>query len=125
MRLSEFNFGEYDARREFLRAEQYFLRTFIDPVSFRLNTLTNRRNYIIIGQKGAGKTACQLYLENEKAAKEGYLSGLISFYGDLTPDDYTDFAKTQRINLVSIDQIDRIETQYDFREVWMACTRFG
>jgi hypothetical protein len=25
MKMSDFNFGEYDARREFLRAEKYFL----------------------------------------------------------------------------------------------------
>jgi hypothetical protein len=118
MKMSEFNFGEYDARREFLRAEQYFMRTFIDPISFPLNTLNNKANYIIVGQKGAGKTACQLYLENEKSKKEGYLSGLISFYDDLTPDDYKDFSKTQKINLISVDQIEKIETQYDFKEVW-------
>ena len=69
MKVSEFNFGEYDARREFLRAEQYFMQTFISPISFPLNTLNNRNNYIIVGQKGSGKTACQLYLENEKAKK--------------------------------------------------------
>jgi hypothetical protein len=118
MKISEFNFGEYDARREFLRAEQYFMQTFISPVSFALNTLSNRNNYIIVGQKGSGKTACQLYLENQKAKKEGYLSGLISFYDDLTPEDYINFASTQRINLISTDQIERIETLYDFKEIW-------
>jgi hypothetical protein len=105
MKLSEFNFGEYDARREFLRDEDYFIQTFIDPISFPLGTLSNRTNYIIVGQKGAGKTACQLYLETNKAKKQGYLSGLISFYEDLTPDDYKDFASTQRINLISLDQL--------------------
>jgi hypothetical protein len=118
MKLSEFNFGEYDARREFLRDENYFIRTFIDPISFPLSTLSNRTNYIIVGQKGAGKTACQLFLENDKAGKQGYLSGLISFYDDLTPDDYKDFASTQRINLVSLEQLTSIETQYDFKEIW-------
>lgn len=54
MKLSEFNFGEYDARREFLRNEKYFSETFIDPVSFPLSTLSNKTNYIIVGQKGAG-----------------------------------------------------------------------
>lgn len=118
MKLSEFNFGEYDARREFLRDEQYFIKTFIDPVSFPLGTLSNRTNYIIVGQKGAGKTACQLFLENDRVKKQGYLSGLISFYDDLTPDDYKDFASTQRINLISLDQLTTIETQYDFKEIW-------
>jgi len=118
MTLSEFNFGEYDARREYLRAPAYFMKTFINPISFQLSTLSNRRNYIIVGQKGAGKTACQLYLENEKANKEGYLSGLISFYDDLTPDDYRDFATTQKMNLIDVDQITKIELQYDFKEVW-------
>lgn len=118
MKLSEFNFGEYDARREFLRDEKYFNKTFIDPISFPLGTLSNKTNYIIVGQKGAGKTACQLHLEAEKAQKQGYLSGLISFYDDLTPDDYKDFSSTQRINLVSLDQLTNIETQYDFKEIW-------
>lgn len=36
MKLSEFNFGEYDARREFLRDERYFISTFIDQSRFRL-----------------------------------------------------------------------------------------
>lgn len=116
--LSEFNFGEYDARREFLRSQSYFMETFIDPISFPLGTLSNKTNYIIVGQKGAGKTACQLYLESDRAQRQGYLSGLISFYDDLTPDDYTDFASTQRMNLISLDQLTSIESQYDFKEVW-------
>jgi len=118
MKLSDFNFGEYDARREFLRNEKYFTETFIDPVSFPLSTLSNKTNYIIVGQKGAGKTACQLHLETQKAKQQGYLSGLISFYEDLTPDDYKDFSSTQRINLISLEQITSIETQYDFKEIW-------
>jgi hypothetical protein len=36
MTLSEFNFGEYDARREYLRAPAYFMKTFINPISFQL-----------------------------------------------------------------------------------------
>jgi hypothetical protein len=118
MKISEFNFGEYDARREFLRSQKYFLNTFIDPISFPLSTLSNKNNYIIVGQKGAGKTACQLYLETEKSEREGYISDLISFYDDLSPDDYKDFASTQKINLLSIDDLDKLELLYDFREVW-------
>jgi hypothetical protein len=118
MKLSEFNFGEYDARREFLRDKNYFIKTFIDPVSFPLGTLSNRTNYIIVGQKGAGKTACQLFLETDRADRQGYLSGLISFYDDLTPDDYKSFSSTQRINLVSLEQLTSLETQYDFKEIW-------
>lgn len=57
-------------------------------------------------------------MESERAKKQGYLSGLISFYDDLTPDDYKDFASTQRINLVNLDQLANIELQYDFKEVW-------
>jgi hypothetical protein len=118
IKLSEFNFGEYDARREFLRNESYFIKTFIDPISFPLVTLSNKTNYIIVGQKGAGKTACQLYLENDRSQKQGYLSGLISFYDDLTSDDYKDFSSTQRMNLISLDQLSKIENQYDFKEIW-------
>lgn len=116
--LSLFNFGEYDARREFLRAEQYFMKTFIDPISFSLGTLSNSRNYIIVGQKGSGKSACQIYLEEKKKKDEGYITDIISFYDDLTNDDYKDFSKTQRINLLNIENITQIESSYDFRDIW-------
>jgi hypothetical protein len=118
MKISEFNFGEYDARREFLRAEKYFLDSFVDPNSFPLSTLNNRSNYIIIGQKGAGKTACQLYLEVEKARTSGYINDLISFFDDLSAEDYRDFAKTQKINLIELDKATDFATLYDFKEVW-------
>lgn len=118
MVLSAFNFGEYDARREYLRAQQYFMKSFIDPISFSLGTLSNSRNYIIVGQKGSGKSACQIYLENEKTDREGYIADLISFYDELTADDYRDFASTQRINFVNLSDITQIENSYDFRDVW-------
>lgn len=116
--LSQFNFGEYDARREYLRAQQYFMKSFIDPISFSLGTLSNSRNYIIVGQKGSGKSACQIYLENEKTEKEGYIADLISFYDELTAEDYRDFASTQRINFVALADITQIESSYDFRDIW-------
>ena len=55
MRLIDFNFGEYDARQEFLRTQEYFIRTFIDPISFSLPTHSNRKNYIMVRQKELGK----------------------------------------------------------------------
>ena len=116
--ISSFNFGEYDARREYLRERSFFLESFITPVSFPLNTLRNNKNYIIVGQKGAGKTACQIFLDGEKKEKEGYITDLISFYDDLKPEDYKDFAKTQTINLIDISKAGRIEGIYDFKSIW-------
>ena len=117
-KMSDFNFGEYDARREFIRGREYFRQSFIDPISFGLETLRNDKNFIIVGQKGAGKTACQLHLEDTRTNKDGYICGLISFYDDLLPDDYVDFSKTQKIDLVDLDGIKDFSLMYDFKEVW-------
>jgi hypothetical protein len=57
-------------------------------------------------------------LEEQKINKEGYLTDIISFYDDLSPEDYKEFASTQRINLVDFKGVDQIEVSYDFREVW-------
>ena len=117
MKISEFNLGEYDARHEYSRGERYFLDSYISPTSFPLSTLSNRQNYIIVGKKGAGKTASQLFLENSKA-NEGYVSQVLSFFDDVTPQDYVDFAKTQKISLLEIGNVDNIALLYDFKEVW-------
>ena len=70
--LSEVNFGEYEARREYHRDKSFFTNTFLTPLSFSLDTLSSKKNFILIGRKGTGKTACQIFLKNQKEA-EGYL----------------------------------------------------
>jgi len=96
-KISEFNLGEYDARQEYSRGEQYFLESYISPTSFPLSTLNNRQNYIIVGKKGAGKTAAQLFLENTKTA-EGYPSHVLSFFDDVTPTPHNTFASLSSPN---------------------------
>lgn len=116
--LSQYNFGEYDARREFLRDQKFFIESFIDPMSFQINTLNGGKNFIIVGQKGAGKTACQLYLEKTKEQNEGYICDLLSFYDDLQAEDYRNFSKTQKINLLDMGNIKNIDLLYDYKEIW-------
>jgi hypothetical protein len=50
--LTDFNFGEYEARRELIRSEDYFFNTFQTPTSFSLNNIKASKDYIIIGKKG-------------------------------------------------------------------------
>jgi hypothetical protein len=83
----------------------------------RLGPSATRQITSSSGKKGRQNRLSAIFGKRE-VKKASYLSGLISFYEDLSPDDYKDFASTQRINLVSLEQITNIETQYDFKEIW-------
>lgn len=115
--FTDFNFGEYDGRQEYLREESYFLDSFILPPNFNLASVSGRKKFLIIGHKGVGKSSIQLFIENSKR-KEGYLTDFLSFYDDLSPSDYLEFSKTQKISFVEIANSRDVTALYDFREVW-------
>lgn len=115
--MSEYNFGEFDARQEYLRDSKFFISSFVPPSSISLSVLSNKNRFIIVGRKGCGKSACQLFIEAEKGS-EGYLTGFLSFYGDLAPSDYLEFQKTQKLKFLDADYVKNISVHYDFREVW-------
>jgi len=113
-KLSEFNFGEYDARKEYVKDKSYFEKTFIDNGSIKSKTFDNANLFIIVGQKGVGKTALMYKLLDDKK-NDGYIVDLINFYEELTHEDYIDLSRSQ--SFVDID-FKRISDSYDFREIW-------
>ncbi|MDM9618836.1 ATP-binding protein [Rhizobium sp. S96] len=116
--MSKFNFGEYDGRQEYLRGEDYFLNSFMLPPNFNTSNISNNKKFIIVGHKGVGKSSVQLYMERLRR-EEGYLTDFLSFYDDLSPNDYLEFSKTQRISFVEVANAADATALYDFREVWV------
>ncbi|WP_149469358.1 P-loop ATPase, Sll1717 family [Roseomonas genomospecies 6] len=117
--ISDMNFGEYDAVDEDATNPSFFEKSFVIPFSFSMSTLSNRRNYIIIGKKGAGKTAAQLYLKS-KLEREGFITNFFSFFDGISHQNYNDLAKTQKIDFLKIDinNLKNLFNYYDFRSVW-------
>jgi hypothetical protein len=117
MAFKDCNFGEYDGRQEFLRDSGYFERSYVLPPSFVIDSVSNKRNFILVGPKGVGKSSLQLHLESERQ-KAGYLTTFISFYDDLTAQEYTEFSKTQKISFVEVIEAKNLASLYDFRDIW-------
>lgn len=115
--LSEHYFGDVEAIDEGNNHSEYFETTFIAPSSLSLSSLNNRDKYIIVGRKGAGKTAVQFHLSRQLEQK-GYLHHFFSFYNDLAPSDLNNAVATQRIDLLKVDTPKNIFSNYDFRQVW-------
>lgn len=118
MPFKDFNFGEYDGRQEYLRNPSYFERSYVLPPSFVSSSISNRKNFILVGPKGVGKSSLQLHLENDRQ-KDGYHTNFISFYDDLTSQEYTEFSKTQKISFVEVIEAKNIAALYDFRDIWV------
>lgn len=115
--LSEHYFGDVEAIDEGRNHSEYFSRTFIIPSSFALSSLNNAGKYVIVGRKGAGKTAIQFFL-SQQLERDGYLHHFFSFYNDLKPKDLNSAAATQRIDLLRTENPKNIFLNYDFRQVW-------
>lgn len=77
-KLKEFNFGEFDARKEYNRDKSYFLNTFLNNDTFPLENLKANNKFIIIGHKGTGKTAVGYFLSDKKKQKDTLLISLAS-----------------------------------------------
>lgn len=70
--LSDHYFGDVEAIDEGRNHAEYFDVTFVAPSSLAMSSLNNRSRYIIVGRKGAGKTAIQFRLAQE-VSRRGYL----------------------------------------------------
>ncbi len=115
--LGELYFGDLEAIDEGMNHKNYFLNTFILPTSFSFSSLRNDRNYVIVGRKGAGKTAAQYFMSNDLSSN-GILTKFFSFYTDISAAQYATLAQTQKTDFVKIGSARNIFLYYDFRDVW-------
>ena len=115
--LSEHYFGDVEAVDEARNFPDFFANTFVLPSSLSFSSLNNKRQYIIVGRKGSGKTAAQFTLST-RLQKQGYLTHFFSFYNELKPDDYNQAAATQKIDMLEIANTRNIFLNYDFRGIW-------
>ncbi len=116
-RLHELYFGDVEALDESENHSEYFIGSFVAPPSFSLDMLRNDREFVVVGRKGAGKTASQMYLMRQ-IERQGGIAKLFSFHSDMRNQDYASLAKTQRIEFVDIANRKNIFLYYDFRDVW-------
>lgn len=77
--LSEHYFGELEAFDEANLNSDFFSKTFVVPMSLSMSSLKNNKKFIIVGRKGAGKTAVQMHLSNDVKSK-GYFVHHFRFF---------------------------------------------
>ncbi|WP_375549719.1 hypothetical protein ABWI01_04900 [Oceanicaulis alexandrii] len=117
VKISELNLGQIDSRREYEKDRNYFIKSFVEPDSINMDTISNKQNFIIIGKKGSGKTAVLLN-KMDKMNSLGYATSFVSFYDELTPEESRKFAQSKVFNFLEYSKASSIVDQYDFREIW-------
>lgn len=118
--FKECAFGDYSGLREYRRNRDRFMRTFVLPESFSMNSLRNDGNFVVVGRKGSGKSTCCLALGHRKQ-EEGFATTFYSFSDDLNRLDLKEAVQTQVIDLRDLSTrklFDSILEFYDFRELW-------
>lgn len=117
-KLSELYFGELEAFDEANNESDYFSDTFVVPESISVSSLRKNRKFIIIGRKGAGKTALQMYFAKQLES-EGFITAFFRFAEDMRAGDFTQLSKTQsHISYVSAANEKSLFLNYDFRDIW-------
>ncbi|EBA12686.1 P-loop ATPase, Sll1717 family [Roseobacter sp. CCS2] len=117
-KLSDLYFGELEAFDEANNEVEYFSNTFVIPDSISISTLRKNRKFIIVGRKGVGKTALQMYFSNQ-LIKDGYKTVFFRFAEDMRAGDFTQLSRTQsHIAYVSSSNDRNLFLNYDFRDVW-------
>lgn len=118
VKLADLYFGELEAFDEARNEVDYFSRTFVVPESFSAGSLRKNRKFIIIGRKGVGKTALQMYFAKQ-LSEEGYFISFFRFAEDLRAGDFVHLSQTQgHISYVSASNDRKLFMNYDFRDVW-------
>lgn len=118
IKLADLYFGELEAFDEANNEAEYFSKTFVVPESFSAGSLRKNRKFIIVGRKGVGKTALQMYFA-QQLSKDGYLTTFFRFAEDLRAGDFTQLSKTQsHISYVSAANDRNLFLNYDFRDIW-------
>lgn len=74
VRIKDIYAGKPDAKDEIdTEGEKSFLETYIEPISFDINSIVHGTNFFISGFKGTGKTALLYYLD-DYIKREDYIS---------------------------------------------------
>lgn len=117
-RLVDLYFGELEAFDEALNEPEYFRKTYVAPASIDTSALRNNRKFIVVGRKGAGKTAVQMELAST-LVDQGYLTGFFRFSDDLRAQEITNLSRTQsHFSAISVYNEKELFLNYDFRDVW-------
>lgn len=115
--LADCYFGDYEAQDESIMEEDFFIKTFVYPPNLSTKNLNNKRNTIILGRKGSGKTTLQIYMA-KSLEQEGFLTAFFSFFNELEPKDYQKISNTQSMSVLKIDDNKKLLIHYDYRNVW-------
>jgi hypothetical protein len=119
--LQDLDFGRRDARAEVrpgdLRAQRMFMDNFITLSGLDVGEFASGRRTVILGMKGSGKTALQIYLRT-KLHELGYRTRSIVFSDEMAEDDRVAFSNSAGYELVETSGKNISSILQDFEVQW-------
>lgn len=121
VKIKDIYAGKPDAKDEVeVEGSEYFLESYIEPISVNIDSLIRGTNYFITGFKGTGKTALLYYLDNRiKEFDPVTYSSFIFFKEDIssTTRQEMEAASKRMTSFISIDPNALIDGN-DFEALW-------
>lgn len=122
MKVSDIEFGEIDAKNEAFKqrrsGKRIFANSFETPPNINIDSLLLGENVFIYGQKGCGKTALLLYLQDE-AQERGWSTDTVFFRSGLSETERQEILAGQSFSVVTMSENGKIEYDFLFNWLWV------
>lgn len=122
MKVGSIEFGEIDAKNEVFKqnrsGKRIFANSFEIPPNIDIDSLLMGENVFIYGQKGCGKTALLLYLQ-DKAQQRGWSTDTILFRSGLSETERQEILAGEGFSVVTLTENGTIEYDFLFNWLWL------
>ena len=117
IQINKIRFGDPDALHELTKQNtdqsRVFINSFVPPPRANFDQLLSGSRYLIVGPKGAGKTAALLFIRDND---EGHKYNLILFKSNIRNEDRSKLDKLTKI--VVIEDQGKFKVETDYKTVW-------
>ena len=122
MEVGKIEFGEIDAKNEVFKQRRAgrtnFRSSFETPPGIDIDGLLRGENFFISGQKGCGKTALMLYLQ-ELAMESGWSTETILFRSGISEQERQQILASTDFSVITFDKNNEVEFDFLFNWLWV------
>lgn len=122
MEVGKISFGEIDAKNEVLKQQRVgktiFKNSFQNPPGIDIDSLLSGENYYIIGQKGCGKTALLLYLQ-DLCEERNWSTETIFFRSGVSEPERQEVLAGTPYKMIEVDGQSKVHYDFVFNWLWL------
>lgn len=122
MQVGKIEFGEIDAKNEVFKqrraGKSVFRTSFQEPPGIDIQAMLKGESFFVTGQKGCGKTALLLYLQ-EEASSKGWSTETILFRSGISEQERQHILAGTQFSVIDFREKNKVEYDFLFNWLWV------